>query len=161
MLRVSPKLVLNGALGFACPAVIRVARNREVIVTCGRRPTEFLARCHSKCPSFAGMIDRFLEAMCLQRNFCQKRVEPSNSHGFNESRHKALDEHKAFARGKLKAAMDELPNCRVVQPLVERTLPCIDAWLSVVCHELPEAVRIQHHRCPPLRIWARPFHLPS
>ncbi len=129
VLRVSPKLALNRALGFASPAVIRVARNREVTVTCGRRPTEFLARRHSKYPSFAGMVDRFLEAVCLQRNFCQKRVELRNSHGFNESGHKALDEHESFAGGKLKGAMDEFPNCRVVQPLVKRTLPCIDPFL--------------------------------
>jgi hypothetical protein len=127
VLRVCPKLALNSALAFACPAVIRVARNREVIVTGGRRPTDFLARRHSKYPSFAGMIDRFLEAVCLQRNFCQKRVESRNTYGFNESRHKALNEHESLARGKLKGAMDEFPNRRVVQPLVERTLPCIDA----------------------------------
>ncbi len=33
VLRVSPKLALNSALAFACPAVIRVTRKREVIVT--------------------------------------------------------------------------------------------------------------------------------
>ena len=53
------------------------------------------------------MINRLLEAVCLDGDFCQKHIELRKSHGFNNPRHQALDEDESFARGELEAAMHE------------------------------------------------------
>ncbi|CAN5229044.1 hypothetical protein BH09GEM1_BH09GEM1_45530 [soil metagenome] len=49
-----PPLALENALGFERTAVIGLARNREVIVTCRPWTTMLLAWNHSRQPSVAG-----------------------------------------------------------------------------------------------------------
>ena len=126
VLRARPQLALRDALGFARSAVVGSARDRKMIVTFWRRTAKFLAPHQSGLSSLAGMIDRLLETVRLQRNFRQKCLEPARSHGAHKSRNKALDEHESFADGKLLYVMHEVPDRRIVQPLIEGTVPCID-----------------------------------
>src|SRR5678810_657344 len=48
--------------------------------------------------SITGVIERFLESVCLDGYFGQERVERHDSHRPDEPRHESLDEHESFAR---------------------------------------------------------------
>ena len=93
------------------------------------RSAELFARCRANDASITGVIERFLESVCLDGYFGQERVERHDSHRPDEPRHESLDEHESFARRDLVAVMHEVPDCGIVYPVVEGTPPSIDRTL--------------------------------
>lgn len=127
LLTARPQLALSGTLGLARSTPVGVARGRDVFVTCWRGSPELLSRRQSTLSSFARMIDRLLKSAGFDGDFRQERVELGKPHGGNEARNEAFDEHESFANGEFEDPMHEIANCRVVQPLVERTVSRIDS----------------------------------
>jgi len=73
------------------------------------------------------MIDRLLESARFDGNLRQERIELGEPHGADEPRNESLNEHELFTGGEFLNAMHELANGRVVQPLLEGAVSCIDA----------------------------------